>query len=658
MQEPYSVYYSAWEPQCKYPFGAIPEGTSLSLNFLVSQELRPEKVALILRREGGSQRRLYLAQSGASPKMLTFSITTPISEVGLYFYRFEIENGDGTIFVGRGENSSAIIGDFLPEWQLTVYASDFQTPQKLQQGMMYQIFPDRFLRAGDAPLPQTRNERYFHQSWEERPLFIYDVPDYQATDFFGGNLAGITQKLSYLKTLGVTMIYLNPIFEAAGNHRYNTADYLHIDPYLGTEEDFVTLCKKAEKLDIQIILDGVFSHTGSDSIYFNKEGHYPSVGAYQSAASPYASWYHFQDKERTTYDCWWGFTTLPNVNEVDPAFMEFICGNEGVLHYWMDRGASGWRLDVADELPDAFLERLRECVKAYDPDGYVLGEVWEDASNKCSYGVRRPYLLGKQLDSTMNYPWRTAIIDYMKTGNARPFYNSVMTLMDHYPAPVLACLMTPLSTHDCPRIITVLGVNHSVDAAAQGDYQITPQEYALGKELFKQAAILQFTLPGFPSLYYGDEAGLCGFADPWNRRTYPWGKEDRDLISFFQRLGQLRRRYPQNFCEPLQFVHLSDQAIGYSRSNLLTVVPRCGKPLTLAIAAERALIATGNTRVGLKELTVAPYSAAVFQTCSSLSLFQRRFFHGSSHTAHWRNARGIFKDRINARRPSSGKIHR
>ncbi|MDD6032879.1 MAG: glycoside hydrolase family 13 protein [Oscillospiraceae bacterium] len=653
------IYYDAWDPRCKEPFGAVEAGSPVTLRFTVEQSLRPLRLALIIRQEGGAQHRLCFTQSAADGDSLLYTLTFPVGEKGLYFYRFEIETPDGIIFVGQGENARAIVGDFLPEWQLTVYGPDFHVPAHLQQGVMYQIFPDRFLRGSGSPLPPARNQRYIHQSTHERPLFTGDQPDYEATDFFGGDLPGITAKLPYLQELGVTMLYLNPIFEAAGNHRYNTGDYLKIDPYLGTEQDFADLCAEAKRLGIGVILDGVFSHTGSDSVYFNKEGHYDSVGAYQSPESPYASWYHFLDESRSQYDCWWGFTTLPNVNEVDPAFLDFICGEEGVLRHWLKLGASGWRLDVADELPDEFLRELRRCVKDFDPDAYILGEVWEDASNKCSYDVRRPYLLGEELDSVMNYPWRIAILDYMKTGNARPFYTAVMTLLDHYPPQAIETLMTPLSTHDCIRAMTLLGVNHEVEAAAQGDYRMTPEEYALGRELLRQASILQYTLPGFPSLYYGDEAGLSGFADPWNRRCYPWGEEDHELIAFFQRLGRLRQSFSDDFAQPIRFVHLSDQAVAYTRGGLLTAVNRSGEPLTLSFPAEQALISSGGeARTGIDSLTVAPYTAAIFKISSSSPILQRRPFHASTHAAYWRSARGFLQNRSHARRSFKGKIRR
>jgi len=609
---PNQLYFDAWDLQCKEPFGAVEAESFVTLRLAVNRSLIHKRIALVLRKEGSAARRLYFTKANVSSEKYLYTIKFQVNEAGLYFYRFEIETDKAVLFVGRDEQASAVLGDFLPEWQLTVYGKKYEAPCELQKGVMYQIFPDRFLRGSDKPLPLTHGKRTVHTVWGERPLCIFDDPKYEATDFFGGDLAGITEKLPYLHDLGVTIIYLNPIFESASNHRYNTGDYLKIDPYLGDESDFITLCSEAEKLGIRIILDGVFSHTGSDSVYFNKDGHYDSLGAYQSPDSPYAKWYTFKNKTRTDYECWWGFKTLPNVNETQADFIEFICGENGVLRYWLDRGAAGFRLDVADELPDEFLKKLRQCVKAEDPGNYILGEVWEDASIKCSYGVRRPYLMGEELDSVMNYPWRTAILDYMKTGNARPFYTSVMTILDHYPPQSIATLMTPLSTHDRPRALNELGVEHTVEDAKKGEYRLTEKEYGFGKELFKQAAVLQYTLPGFPSLYYGDEAGLTGFSDPWCRRCFPWGSEDTELTGYFKSLGQLRRVHAEEFTKHLCFVCIEEQAVAYTRGSILTAVNRSGKPVTLPLQADKVILFSGTAPcVSAKDITIPSYTAAV-----------------------------------------------
>lgn len=607
------IYYDAWDLSCKRPFGALKNGEAVTLTLRVADCLGAHGAAVVVRSDGADNgRRIVMSPNGITNHFSIYEIRFSVEQTGLWFYRFEIEIDTGILFVGRGEHACAAIGDFLPEWQLTVYDSQFDTPNWPGNGLLYQIFPDRFFRAERAPLPETKNRRQVHTDWRERPLFTGDDPAYEATDFYGGSLRGILEKLPFLQTLGVTAIYLNPIFEAAANHRYNTADYYRIDPYLGEEADFTELCSKARALGIAVILDGVFSHTGSDSVYFNKDGHYPSLGAWQSSSSPYASWYRFSS-DRKTYECWWNFPTLPNVNEEDPGYLDFICGEQGVLRYWMRAGASGWRLDVVDELPDGFLCAVRQAVKAENPEAYLLGEVWEDASTKESYGARRPYLLGGQLDSVMNYPWRAAILDFVRDGKTDEFYAAVMELLDHYPLPAIRTLMNPLSTHDTPRAMTVLGVDHPVDPAQQGDYLLTPEEYQAGASRLRIAAVIQYTLPGFPSLYYGDEAGAFGFADPWNRRCYPWGEEDPELLAFFASLGRMRLEHAGRFAGSMRFFQLAPGQVAYLRGeDLLIAANVSDKPMQVAACAEQILVQTGEIDCSDKMVCLAPDSAVVF----------------------------------------------
>ena len=567
------IYFNAWNKKSKSPFGAAKENEFVRIVFRIQEDYPVRQIVLRLRRDKEVEDSVYpLMERGSSENFTTYEVVFFVKTRGLYFYRFEIQTDSGTLFVGRDEEAGAVIGDFLPEWQLTVYAEDFSVPDGLDTGIMYQIFPDRFRRGSHLPLPGTPGPRTVHKDWNERPLFAMDVPEYVADDFFCGDLPGITEKLDYLAGLGVTILYLNPIFEAAANHRYNTGDYRAIDPYLGTVEDFEELCLQADKRGIRVILDGVFSHTGSDSRYFNREGHYPDQGAWQSTESPYASWYRFFNPERTEYECWWGFTTLPNVNEENPVFQDFICGGDGVLQEWMGRGATGWRLDVADELPDSFLDAVRKRVKAVNPQALLIGEVWEDASVKESYGQRRRYLLGDQLDSVMNYPWREAILEFVEKGDALLFYRRVMSLLDHYPQPAVKALMNLLSTHDTIRTRTLLGVRQDVDAFQEAEYQPTPEEMERGARGLQLASLLQYTLPGYPSLYYGDEAGMNGFSDPWNRRCYPWGMEDQKLLDFFRAVGQLRRGYPADMQAELCFAAKESGLAAYWRGELLTAV--------------------------------------------------------------------------------------
>ena len=561
------VIYNSKNKIYKDPFGALPEDKICCFSIDIAKKEEPRDVFLCFRSDGNADEScIKMDLNGEFGEYLRFSCSISFPVSGLYFYRFEFSYPGGKRFCGK-KNGTAFIQDWLEEWQLTVYDKNFKTPDWAKGAIMYQIFPDRFCRSEHYMLGNAKNERKIHSNWFDVPDFIYDHPNYKGNDFFCGNLKGIEEKIPYLKSLGVDVIYLNPIFESPENHRYSTGNYMKVDPYLGTNSDFETLCGKCKEAGIRVVLDGVFSHTGADSIYFNKYGHYDSVGAFQSKDSPYFSWYRFNDSE-VGYDCWWGFENLPNVNETEPEFLAFITGENGVLQYWQEKGASGWRLDVADELPDAFIEALRTRVKCTDPEALIVGEVWEDATNKFAYGVRRRYLLGGQLDSVMNYPWRTAIIDYVKSGDAALFYNRITDILENYPAPVLNCLMNILSTHDTERIINVFGVDRDVPHNEAAAYHLSEEEYIRGKRAFMAAAFLQFALPGMACIYYGDEAGLCGFRDPYCRMGYPYGREDKELIAYFKELSHFRKIYKEASSSMIEDFSIHGSAVFFQRGHL------------------------------------------------------------------------------------------
>lgn len=473
-----------------------------------------------------------------------WSIEYTFAESGLYFYHFEYDTswGRGRIFLHSGGKGH--FSDSGNEWQQTVYSPDFRTPADFPGGVMYQIFPDRFFASG-IEKKNVPSDRVMHKSFSEEPEWQENSIHHRwNVDFYGGDLKGIEMKLPYLKELGVTCIYLNPIFEAHSNHRYDTADYLKIDPLLGTYDDFVSLCNEAEKQGMKILLDGVFSHTGADSIYFNIYKRYNNEGAYNSQSSKYYSWYKFK-KWNTDYDSWWGINTLPETNEEDEGFCKFIAGEGGVVEKWLKAGAYGFRLDVADELPDSFIVKLRKAVKRTKPDGLLLGEVWEDASNKISHGGRRKYFSGEELDSVMNYPFRSAIIDFMKTADAEKFMDSVLTICENYPPQVLSCLMNHLGTHDTERIFSVLGGldGENIGRAKQRKLSLTETQKKKAEKLLRQAVVLQYTLPGVPSIYYGDEMLTQGLKDPFNRTFFPWDKEKSQLWYDIKFLGEVRKKY-------------------------------------------------------------------------------------------------------------------
>ena len=459
----------------------------------------------------------------------------------LLFYRFAYNAPWGHTSVGRAEKGiTGEIGSFR-KWQLTAFDKDFSTPDWVKGSIIYQIFPDRFCFSGEKK-ENIPKDRILRNDYDSLPCYKPDEKGIiRNNDYFCGDFKGIESKLDYIKSLSVGLIYLNPICEAHSNHRYDTADYLSPDPLLGTKDDFVSLCNEAHKRGMKIILDGVFSHTGADSVYFNKFNRYNTTGAYQSEASQYHSWYTFEsfpDK----YNSWWGIDILPEVNENSPSFTEFITGENGVIDYWLSLGADGFRLDVADELPDEFLDNIRRAIKRNGEDKLLLGEVWEDASNKISGGGRRRFLLGKQLDSVMNYPFRNALIDFLLTGSAESFMDNITEICRNYPHEALHTMMNHLGTHDTERILTVLsGIScEGKNREWQAQMQIPQHNLQHGIKLLKMALCIIYTLPGVPSIYYGDEAGLTGCKDPFNRSFYPWGRENTEILDFQRFLGNFR----------------------------------------------------------------------------------------------------------------------
>lgn len=527
------------------PIGAVAQETSVAFRVCLPRLWKCSAVFLVCRENGKAAQwdaMFWAGEDGAGNEWWECHYTP--TETGVYWYRFVIDTKDGRRFLVRNADATASVWESEgAEWQLTCYDKGFTTPTWLAGGVIYQIFPDRFAK-GEILQENVPTDRVLRQDWGGCPEWRPDENGVvRNNDFFGGNLKGIQEKLPYFKRLGVTCLYLNPIFEAHSNHRYDTANYRRVDPLLGTQKDFEELTKKAGEVGIRVILDGVFSHTGADSIYFNKYGRYEELGAYQSFDAPYSSWYRFSNWP-TEYASWWGFDTLPEVDELNPSFVEYILGKEGVVRKWIAAGAAGWRLDVADELPDAFLEQLRTSVKQGDDEAVIIGEVWEDASNKYSYGEHRRFLLGKELDSVMNYPFRGAILDYLRGGEAADFFNVVENILENYPPQVIRLLMNSLGTHDTERAITLLAGEecHGRGREWQAKTMLTEEQRRRGIQLVKLASLLQYTLPGVPCLYYGDERGMEGYKDPLNRGCFPWHESEGELVAWFERLGVVRKQ--------------------------------------------------------------------------------------------------------------------
>lgn len=477
-----------------------------------------------------------------------YSVRFCIDTADLYFYKFHIVTQEGEFDLYREGYSDTNMGagDL---WQLTVYDKNYDTPAAFKGKVMYQIFPDRFCREGEVNLDGKLEPYWVHSDTNDVPHYLPDQNgEILNNDFFGGNLRGITSKLDYLKKLGVSVIYLNPIFKAYSNHRYDTCDYKTIDPMLGDESDFENLCSEAHKLGIKIILDGVFSHTGSNSVYFDAK-HIFGGGAVSDDNSPYKDWYKFSQYP-DKYESWWGITTLPCVEELNPNYMEYIItGEDSVVKHWLSKGADGFRLDVADELPDEFIKLLTDTVHSHKKGSLVIGEVWEDASNKIAYSVRRKYFSASELDSVMNYPFMNSIIALcMGNMSVFDFEKSVMTICENYPKPVTDCLMNSLSTHDTARIFTVLsGADLSLSKEQKAGYVLTDEQKNPAFERLFTAVFLQFVLPGCPCIYYGDEIAMEGFGDPFNRGYFKWENTGNAASTFFAHMAKLK-----NTVAPLQ----------------------------------------------------------------------------------------------------------
>ncbi len=611
----------------KSKLSAVAEGETLRLRLLLPESEKVGRAYLFLRNDAsGNLNKIAMKKSEKNGDCYYWECKISLTE-GIYWYTFRYNTPLGEFLITKFDHSQGRVSPDGLWWQLTVYNKSYTTPKWLDGGIIYQIFPDRFYNSGNSK-KDIPSDRYICNDWYKTPEYKCkaDQNDIQflGNDYYGGDLKGIEQKLPYLKELGVNCIYLNPIFEAHSNHRYNTANYLKIDPLLGDENDLKSLIKAAKEQGIYIILDGVFSHTGDDSIYFNKYNRYDSVGAYNSAESPYSSWFDFGET-KDDYASWWGITTLPETNENDQSFSEYITGKKGVIRHWLSLGIKGFRLDVADELPDAFLDKVRLAVKADDSENFLLGEVWEDATNKISYNARRRYLRGKQLDSVMNYPFANAIIGYLKGGNSRDLIDTVLEILENYPPQAVKLLMNHIGTHDTSRILTVLGNEGTYyvgDREWQSTEVLTDEQYEKAVKLLKVAAVLQYTLPGVPSLYYGDEAGLTGHGDPFCRAAYPWGKEDKSLIEFYKQLGQFRRSstafqsgdfipYYANFGE----------IVFMRKSETETVLIACTRwhektEITIPTEFDNAEVIFGNAPKGAK-LSLEPFGYTILRVRNS-----------------------------------------
>ena len=555
--------------------GAFEHGSVITLRATVPRPMGVSAVVLRLAPDGGEQTDMpftFFARE-ADADVYTISLSTADlcrdEPDGLFYYELLFLRGFDTLFSDSINNVDFELTDrSATRFHLMVYAKGFETPKWFRGGIMYHIFLDRFCR-GEGKTCLRRGAK-LNEDWENGiPQFARRAGEPLANNvFFGGNLWGVCEKLDYLQSLGVTVLYLSPLFEAASNHRYDTADYEKIDALLGGRAAFDALIEAAHARGMKVILDGVFNHTGDDSLYFNRRGRYSSVGAYQSKSSPYADWYSFREFPKK-YEAWWGIEIMPRLQHANAACRRFFTGADGIGAKWLRAGADGWRLDVADELCDEFLDEFCATVKRETKgEGLLIGEVWENAAEKISYGKRRRYFRGGQLDSVMNYPFRNAVTAFLTEGDAKTFYDILTEIYASYPKSVSDSLMNLLGTHDTERILTVLGdktLGEGLENPALAKRRLSKKDRARATELLKLASVLQFTVYGVPSVYYGDEAGVEGYHDPFCRMPFPWGREDSDLLAHYRMLGELRHRHPALSDGAFRFLMVQEHAFAYER---------------------------------------------------------------------------------------------
>lgn len=553
--------YNSWFD--KNPFGAITIDDNAKIKLKSYEDF--EKIDLVFYKGFDEILRVELEKN-----IYDYKITLPKFSEGIYNYHFEAYINGNVRFFGKNEfdgNIKEFSKDFINKYQLTVYKK-VEVPNWYKKGVMYNIFVDRFNNGNKSgKINSPKKNSFIYANWSDEPMYIKDNDgNIIRWDFFGGNLKGVIEKLNYLSKLGVSIIYLNPVFEARSNHKYDTGNYKKVDPMFGDEETLKELIEKADKKGIKIILDGVFSHTGVDSIYFNKFNNYNEIGAYNSEESKYFNWYKFKNYPNE-YECWWGIDDLPNVDEMNESYRNYIIyDKDSVLNKWISMGIKGFRLDVADELPTQFIREFKKRLKEVDSDSVLVGEVWEDASNKVSYGETRTYLLGEELDSVMGYPFRNNMVYFLKGHiSSSDLVNRFMTIKENYPKEAFKSNLNILSSHDTTRILTELDND---------------------KELVKLAVLTQMTFEGVPYIYYGDEAGLFGGNDPENRKTYPWKNEDTETLNFYKNAVNFRNKNETLKIGDTEFLYNDDDIFSFIRKDekeILVLINRSNEDKNIEI---------------------------------------------------------------------------
>ncbi|WP_416762013.1 glycoside hydrolase family 13 protein [Roseateles sp. So40a] len=569
-----SLRYDSRLAAFKQPFGAQPAKTWIEFSLTALPGVDKLELVIERRRVEGNEdliayteeARVPLHKAGAASGREQWKARHRFGGPGVYGYyfvatvdgaRYVVQNNADTIYWTKEKGSmgpaevaplpaiAAGKGPVPPmairRYRQTIHASDFAVPDFARDLVYYYVFPERFRNGDKTNDPQVGRARYQDHGIERHPRWI-DKPYKPGSgdgsdavynnDFFGGDLAGLIDKLDDLRDLGANAIYLTPVFQAASNHKYDTGDYKRIDPAFGTNDDFQRLTSEAGKRCLRVIPDTSLNHVGADSPYFNRFGNFPAGGAFDNGkpnpASPYASWFKFdltKPQPDDQYGAWIGIKDLPEIDKSSRAFRDYAFGMNGVMQYWLDRGAAGWRMDVAPWVPDDFWRAWRVAVKRHQPEALTIAETWFDASK---------FFLGDTFDATMNYIFRNTALDFAAGANAERVYQNLELLRESYPAPALFASMTLLSSHDQPRALYHFG--------ARDDSP--PEKVAEGKRRLLLAMFFQMTWPGAPTIYYGDEVGMGGGEDPYNRAPYPWadegGQPDLALRDQVKRLVALR----------------------------------------------------------------------------------------------------------------------
>ncbi|MBR4002784.1 MAG: glycoside hydrolase family 13 protein [Clostridia bacterium] len=581
----------------KLPAGPIKRNQKVTYTLQISKEINSTAVDFCYSYDfSADPEKVSMTQTDIGDK-IEYTCSVQYEKSGLYWYHFEVYQGEHKFYLQPKPNFDVEpTGNLSTRFQQLVYNKKSRTKNSFKGGIMYHVFVDRFNRVGKV---KPRFDLILRDDWGGE--ITKNSHDFEIInrECFGGTLKGIEQKLNYFKSLNVSTLYLSPIFEANSYHKYDTADYLKVDSMLGSEKDLKRLIAKARKKDINIILDGVFNHTGSDSIYFNKLNRYDSVGAYQSQKSPYFKWYEFQEHPNK-YSSWWGIDTLPQIKKGNTSFVKFLTKSGGVIQKYLNMGILGYRFDVVDELSETTLKAICKSAREVRSSCLLLGEVWEDASNKIAYDERKKYFLGAELDSVMNYPIKDSIINYVTTGNSENLRNTLYMIKDHYPKDVRDNLMTILGTHDTSRIYSVLSeVTNNCDN----------QTF----KLLKIATLIQFTVMGVPCIFYGDEQGLKGVGAPYCRVCFPWDKQNKKIKNWYVFLGELRNN-PVFEKGLLNVLCANNGLFGFERvtgRKKVVVYTNCSDK-EVSVTLDEKLTNYLTKKQSPKTIRVMPYSFAIF----------------------------------------------